>query len=402
MNNFEDFFIFKNMGSYFTIIVALFQVISISFYSINGIQSINAFVVDLVKDNPPKRSNIKLNEIKEEKSETNEHNTNNEINEEEMISNDIQEEEKKIKKRSNIIINNFSQNLEKNNNINKNNKYENYEVLVSRANNFGLSNNTRQKDNQLSQKFNFENLKKLSNNSQLFSSINQLNNPKNNNSNNKFDPYYHEFTDYELNSMELYDAIIKDKRTFCYFFKLQMKLKQDFYKTFCIYEPLFPFSIKIISYLFTLSLNLVFNALLYNEKQIYEGVKKTSKNIANIFLRSFYAFIIVECISFVINCLIKNANYLKSLVYRVKKESQLRIEAYQSIKNIKTNFGVFIFIAFICELLFWVYLTSYCYCYHGEQLELFLGFLVTQFFIEIFCIPFALSLTCFRFIGMKL
>ena len=162
--------------------------------------------------------------------------------------------------------------------------------------------------------------------------------------------------------MELYDAIIKDKRTFCYFFKLQMKLKQDFYKTFCIYEPLFPFSIKIISYLFTLSLNLVFNALLYNEKQIYEGVKKASKNIENIFLRSFYSFIIVECISFVINCLIKNANYLKSLVYRVKKESKLRIEAYQSIKNIKANFGAFIFIAFICELLFWVYLTSYCYC----------------------------------------
>ena len=103
-----------------------------------------------------------------------------------------------------------------------------------------------------------------------------------------------------------------------------------------------------------------------------------------------------------INCLIKNANYLKSLVYRVKKESKLRIEAYQSIKNIKANFGAFIFISFICELLFWVYLTSYCYCYHGEQLELFIGFLVTQFFIEIFCVPFALYLTCFRFIGMKL
>ena len=34
--------------------------------------------------------------------------------------------------------------------------------------------------------------------------------------------YFHKFTNYELNSMELYDAVIKDKRTFCYFYKLQI------------------------------------------------------------------------------------------------------------------------------------------------------------------------------------
>jgi hypothetical protein len=216
-----------------------------------------------------------------------------------------------------------------------------------------------------------------------------------------FDSYVHTFTDYELNSMELYDAIIKDKRSFCYFFMLQMKLKQEFYKTFCMYEPLYPFSIKIISYLFILSLNLVFNALLYTEDQIYEGTENKTKNITNIFLRAFYSFVIVECIYYVINCLLKNANYLKSLVYRVKKEKQLRVEAYQSIKHIKVNFGVFFFIVIFCEILFWIYLSSFCYCYHGEQIELFFGFLVTQLYIEIFCIPLALYLAIFRFIGLK-
>ena len=229
---------------------------------------------------------------------------------------------------------------------------------------------------------------------QIYSSINQI-------KTSKYDDYVHIFTDFELNSMELYDAIIKDKRSFCYFFILQMKLKQELYKTFCIYEPLFPYSIKIISYLFILSLNLFFNALLYNEDQIYEGTENMSKNISNIFLRAFYSFVIVECIYYVINCLIKNANYLKSLVYRVKKEKQLRVEAYQSIKHIKINFGVFIIIVMIFEILFWFYLSSYCYCYHGEQIELFLGFLVTQLYIEIFCIPLSLYLTVFRFIGLK-
>ena len=180
-----------------------------------------------------------------------------------------------------------------------------------------------------------------------------------------------------------------------------MKSKQEFYKTFCMHEPLYPFSIKIISYLFILSLNLVFNALLYTEDQIYEGTESMTKNITNIFLRAFYSFVIVECIYYVINCLLKNANYLKSLVYRVKKEKQLRVEAYQSIKHIKVNFGVFFFIVIVCEILFWIYLSSFCYCYHGEQIELFLGFLVTQVYIEIFCIPLALYLAIFRFIGLK-
>ena len=89
------------------------------------------------------------------------------------------------------------------------------------------------------------------------------------------------------------------------------------------------------------------------------------------------------------------------MVYRVKREKKLRIEAYQSIKHIKINYGVYIFIVIIFEIVFWVYISSYCYCYHGEQLELFLGFLLTQIFIEIFCIPFAFYLTCLRFIGLK-
>ena len=166
-------------------------------------------------------------------------------------------------------------------------------------------------------------------------------------------------------------------------------------------EPLYPFSIKIMSYLFILSLNLVFNALLYNENQIYEGIENKYENISNLFLRAFYSFLIVECIYYLINCLLKNANYLKSLVYRVKNEKQLRIEAYQSIRHIKISYGVFIFIVIIFEILFWIYISTYCYCYHGEQIELFLGFLVTQFYIEIFCIPFSFYLTLFRFIGLK-
>ena len=397
--NFEEFFIFLNMGSYVMIFVVLVEIFSIMWYSYNGIMSINSFVVDLVKKNPPKRVNKTENDINKVNNGENDYDINNGgVNNVNIIKN-------KVRKKTNKKINdNYLSKLDKPNiildNFDKKTKYkDNDDVLISRANNFRKLKTQRSIDIDPNQKYDTETINKLKILSNINTSNNQLNIYKNNNT--QFDKYYHEFTDYELNSMELYDAILKDKRTFCYFFKLQMKLKQEFYKAFCYYVPLYPYAIKTMAYFFGLALNFVFNALLYTEKQIYEGVLKKSKNISNIFLRGFYAFLIVECIMFLIHCILKNANYLKSLVYRVKKEKQLRVEAYKSIQNIRINYRVFICIVIIFEILFWIYLSSYCYCYHGEQLELFLGFLVTQFFIEIFCIPFALYLTIFRFVGIK-
>jgi len=381
--NFEDLQIFKNMGSYIIVAIILFEIISIGFYISNGINLINGYVVDLVKKNPPKKINISNDNI-----------TNNTI--EEKMNKENRNIDSKKKKKNNKVKNNYIMNSNINDiikNKTNNNYHDNNDVLVGRINKINNQNKYIDKDYQINIKYN-NNLIDNNEKPQIYSSTNQL-------KTSKYDDYVHIFIDFELNSMELYDAIIKDKRSFCYFFILQMKLKQELYKTFCIYEPLFPYSIKIISYLFILSLNLFFNALLYNEDQIYEGTESMSKNISNLFLRAFYSFIIVECIYYIINCLIKNANYLKSLVYRVKKEKQLRVEAYQSIKHIKINFGVFIIIVMIFEILFWFYLSSYCYCYHGEQIELFLGFLVTQLYIEIFCIPLSLYLTVFRFIGLK-
>ena len=89
------------------------------------------------------------------------------------------------------------------------------------------------------------------------------------------------------------------------------------------------------------------------------------------------------------------------MVYRKKREKELRVDSYKSLKRINASFGFFFIIMIICDVLFWIYLSSYCYCYNGEQLELFLAFLVTQFYMEIYCIVFGLYLAVLRFIGLK-
>ena len=414
--NFEKGNIFENMGNYMMIVFIIIEIISVVIYLIYAIDSIKIYIIDFIKGNPPKKDKIS----RESEDELNNENDNNvEIktisnSNNKYTSSNLKEENssknKKYKKKNSKMSNNYIANNQ------KIKRWEEPELLIGRSNNIGNS-EFKNKDVKIYERItkketiietnNNKNINneikegnEIKNSSVLFKSTIKLKNPadiKNTN----FKKHSHVFTDKELNSMELYDALIKDKRDFCYFYKLQMKEKQEFYRAFCINEHLYPNSIKIFVYIFNLSLNLNFNALLYTEKQIYEGVKSMGKNIGNIFLRAFYTFLIVKGIDYIIGLLIKNSNYLRSLVIRRKREKELRIEAYKSLKNIKSNFCFFIVFVFICDALLWFFIVSYCYCYNGEQLELFGAFLVTQFYMEIYCILFGLYLACFRFLGMK-
>ena len=414
--NFEDGKIFKNMGSYMIIIFLLIEIIAMIVYSVLGIDSIKMFIIDFIKGNPPKKIKIKIgNEEELNKKENNNDKDNKSITSNKNSSSDSRVENKSNKNNKNRALNNnFMDGENKEIEIKKKTKsWERPDLLIGRSNNLGNFNNVikgievyhkynkieeineNDEENYLSNKI--KSLKQ----SKLYSSKINLKNSIKNIKDNNFEKYEHTFTDYELNSMELYDAEIKDKRTFCQFYKLQMLEKQEFYRTFVISEPLYPFSIKIIIYIFNLTLNLVFNALFYTEEQIYKGVKSLGKNIGYIFLRAFYSFLVVKGIDYLINLLIKNANYLRSLVYRRKREKELRVDSYKSLKHIKANFCLFFVLVMICDVLFWIYISSFCYCYHGEQTELFWAFIVTQFYIEIYCVIFGLYLAVFRFIGLK-
>ena len=424
--NFEDGNIFKNMGSYMIIIFFILEIISMIIYGVIGIDSIKMFIIDFIKRNPPKKEK----EIKENEDGLNNENNSDNINNDNkdiktiptnkndslnlMLEKNNNDNIHQIRKSKRQILKNNSMILNKTipKNKRKIKSSEREDLLIGRSNNFGNSlynkksikiyqRSLRKEDLKINEEIDAKNIKRSNKNSNFVSSKRNVNNFINKENNANFEKHHHVFTDYELNSMELYDAEMKDKRSFCYFYTLQMKSKQEFYRTFCIQEPLYPFSIKVIIYIFNLSLNLVFNALLYTEDQIYEGIKSIGKDIGYIFLRSLYTFLIIKGIDYIINLVVKNSNYLRSLVYRRKKEKELRVDSYKSLKRVKANFCLLFIFVLLCDGLFWVYISSFCYCYNGEQIELFGAFLVTQFFIEIYCLLFALYLAGFRFIGLK-
>ena len=411
--NFQEANIAFNMGSYMLIIFFIFKVVSMIIYGVYAIDSIKMYIIDFIKLNPPKKAKVKLTVETEEELKSDK---DKEIDIQSIYSN---KNTSFISiKETNSNKGNKKQFLSKDNFIKGENKkikrWEKQDLLIGRSNNLGNSNNNNIKiqerylknitleenndKNQLKQ-----NQEKITKHSRLFTSNIKLKNSIEGSDNTKktFEKFDHTFTDFELNSMELYDAEIKDKRSFCYFYKLQMKSKQELFRAFCIHEPLYPLSVKIIIYAFNFSLNLCFNALLFTEEQIYEGIKSLRKNIGNIFLRAFYSFLIIKVIDYFVHLIIKNSNYLRSLVYRRKRQKQLRIDAFKTLKHINSNFIMLFILFIICDIFFWIFICSYCYCYNGEQLELFCAFLVTQFYIEIYCIPFGLYLTIFRFIGLK-
>ena len=86
-------------------------------------------------------------------------------------------------------------------------------------------------------------------------------------------------------------------------------------------------------------------------------------------------------VDYLVNLFVKNSNYLRSLVYRTKREKELKL-VISSIFILLIGFNG----------LYWIYLTCFCYCYKGEQVELFIAFLATQFYMEIYCIIFELCL----------
>ena len=422
--NFERGNIIENGGSYMIIVCFVFEIISMIVYCVFGIDSIKIYIIDFVKRNPPPRKSQNSNSTGSNKDKNSDNNSNSNdiksisINRNTSI-NFMEDNNQNKKSNKQIINNNFIEEKSKTiKSYKKSKKWEKPDLLVGRSNNLGISNiqnknvkiyerlTKKEEIEEIEENKNIQeeiqnNNKQLTKRSVLFSSKIVLKNESTDKDNKAFKKHKHVFTDYELNSMELYDALIKDKRDFCFFYKLQMKAKQELYRAFFINEPLYPISIKIIIYVFNLSLSLVFNALLYTEDQIYEGIKSIGKCIGYLFLRSFYTFLIIKVIDYLINLFIKNANYLRSLVYRRKREKEIRVDAYKSLKHVEANYCFFIIFVIISDGLFWIFISSYCYCYNGEQVELFCSALVTQFYMEIYCIIFGLYLAVFRYIGMK-
>ena len=418
---FQYKFWIKNLGNIIMLILIFINCIFVIVYSIQGLFGVRCYLSQFIKLNPPKKKLL----------------TNNDNN---LIEN---HENKNVKKNLNKTEGEFKEDFQKENE-------ENYNELENGSNFINISDNSN--DNNKSQKKNYLNLKTdqrynkdekrtskeliilpftyqyFDNEEPSFNSY-----PK---KRNKIELKKEEkdskdllnsegykksisnvsikktikskriFNDEELDNMSFENALKYDKRKFCEFYWKLLKEKQSTINTFFNYNPMRPFSIKVLVYIFSISVIFTLNCLFITESYIREryntkGNLGFSYILSNAINRIFYSVISAIFINFFISCLFDGELRIKSLVKREQNDVVLRQELNNVIRKMKIHIIIFIICTFLIMCFFWYYLSTFCNCYHGTQLDWLIGSLICIFFVQLFPFILCLLYTTFWYFGIK-
>ena len=215
-----------------------------------------------------------------------------------------------------------------------------------------------------------------------------------------------EFSDSELNNLDLFDAIIFDKRTFLQMYWNQLKDKEGIINTFFDHDVLELIPIKSICFFLSAMLYFTLNALFYFEDLIaaefnHKGPITVGYIFQNQIDRCIYAMLIGTVIDLVLACITGTKGRIKSLIRREKDPERFRDESVKIVKSLRTKILLFLIINFILTAFFWYYVSAFCYCYHNTQVNWLVGGVITWIFSLILPFIYCFLITLLRYIGLK-
>ena len=188
--------------------------------------------------------------------------------------------------------------------------------------------------------------------------------------------FVEEYMETPPDDMEYDDAIKKDDRTFCEYFKDNLKEKQIIANTFIAEDPIKSRSIKIILFSLNLVLYFVINGLFISEDYISElyNINEDEENFFSFLPRSITRLIYTTIVSLIIGY-ITGFFFLeeKKVVGIFKRDKDNRVILKESIDNLidnlKTRYISFIIVVFVILLLSLYYLLCFNYVYPKTQIE---------------------------------
>ena len=221
------------------------------------------------------------------------------------------------------------------------------------------------------------------------SKTHRVNNKKSNNNiyNNEITSDY--FDEYEIirqfveeyletspDEMEYDDAIKKDDRTFCEYFKDNLKEKQIIANTFIAVDPIKSRSMKIILFNLNLILYFVINGLFISEDYISDlyNLDEEDENFFSFLPRSVARLIYTTLVSLIIGYITGFFFLEESKVKGIfKRDMDNRVILKEDINNLidtlKTRYISFIIVVFVILLLSGYYLLCFNYVYPKTQME---------------------------------
>ena len=157
--------------------------------------------------------------------------------------------------------------------------------------------------------------------------------------------------------MDFYEALNKDKRSFCVFLVNKIVKKQLIIYTFFVKEETIPIYLKIILLTLYIDLYLLGNAIIYTPRDVRMLYHLNRKEYLIFFGKRFIAkificFTITTIIHFVLDLFLTEKKSIQTIIKREKNnEISLRNEMYKLIKSIKIRYIIFLVLNLIIKLL---------------------------------------------------
>ena len=213
--------------------------------------------------------------------------------------------------------------------------------------------------------------------------------------------YNEKLTDIEIDLLPYEVAQSLDKRKFKGYYWSLLKLRQLIIFTFLVFDDFNIFLIKLIAFLLLLSINFVYNSILFYDKiidKIYDNEGKYSLKIQilNIFIGSVAFSLTIVLIRFIITC---HKKFIKLKEMEVYEKAQK--ESFAIHRSLVTRYIIFITVGIILLLFFWYYITCFCGIFHFTQNHLFLNAFLSFLFSMIYPFIYCLLPAMFRYLAFK-
>ena len=202
----------------------------------------------------------------------------------------------------------------------------------------------------------------------------KINNNKDIKNKNHHDIRYY---DYEINIIPYQEAIDIDKRTYFQYYKSLIKIKHIFIFSFNPINDYNLYIIKICLFFFYLALNIVINALFFNDYMMHRIYIDQGKYNFFCFLPKFiYTIIISSIIIIFIRRLFLTQKDILGIKHE-KNKNNINARVLTVIRCIIIKIVCFFIFVFIFLLLFWYYLSSFCFIYKNTQIYLIKNVLIS-------------------------
>ena len=276
----------------------------------------------------------------------------------------------------------------------ENNNYNNSKIILKediKENITDIVSSSRKKENNNNKKHNMNISKISSDYSDIKSS--SFRNIFNNNGkkiNKEIIEKNKKYIEHEMNFFPYDKALEKDKRTFFQLYLSLLKERHILLSSFSLNKDYNPFTIKLCLLFFSIVLNIILNALFFNDSlmnRIYidKGIYKISHNIPNI----IYSLLIFYVIITIAKRLFLTQKNLLDIKYE-KNKNKVRGLAIIVIKYIIIKSACFFIFGILFLFLFWYYLSSFCAVYKKTQIYLIKNSLISYSIVLIY--PFVICL----------